>query len=103
MKLTAAQKRKLRRQKGCCHYCGKSMGKRVTRDHVIPKSKRGTLAPDNVVLACGPCNWRKGSMSYADFVKTLPKQPFQPAIITPPPSELDQRANNSPRTNRATA
>lgn len=71
MKLSAALKRKLRRQKGCCHYCGKSMGRRVTRDHVVPKSKQGTLDPTNVVLACGPCNWRKGSMPYAEFVKTL--------------------------------
>lgn len=52
---------------GACHYCG---GVATTRDHVIPKSKGGSGA-GNIVPACGPCNRRKGSMDYREFMKLI--------------------------------
>lgn len=39
-----------------CHYCGKLA---TTRDHIVPKAKRGTDAWWNLVPACEPCNRRK--------------------------------------------
>lgn len=46
-----------------CHYC-KEFTKSPTRDHVIPKSKGGTL----IVISCGWCNQNKGLRSYSGFV-----------------------------------
>lgn len=39
-----------------CQYCGASA---ENIDHVIPRSKGGPHAWDNVVAACRPCNTRK--------------------------------------------
>jgi 5-methylcytosine-specific restriction endonuclease McrA len=33
----------------------------LTMDHVLPKSKGGQTAPDNLQLLCNPCNRDKGS------------------------------------------
>nr|WP_290439438.1 HNH endonuclease [Leptolyngbya sp. 'hensonii'] len=41
-----------------CQYCGST--KKLTLDHVIPKSKGGLHSWDNVVTACEPCNLKKG-------------------------------------------
>jgi hypothetical protein len=42
-----------------------------TRDHIRPRSKGGTLAPHNKVLACDPCNQDKGSRSLASWLYRL--------------------------------
>lgn len=54
-----------------CFYCGHELLPPLERyskarwyptiDHVIPKSRGGTRADFNCVLACSPCNHRKGS------------------------------------------
>ena len=53
------------RDKWACQYCGSGRGN-LTVDHVIPRSKGGTSAWDNIVTCCAPCNRRKGDR--------LPKQ-----------------------------
>jgi len=55
----------------CC-YCGRPMDA-PTRDHIKPRSKGGTLAPHNKVLACEPCNQDKGSRSLASWLYRLCK------------------------------
>jgi len=53
-----------------CHYCrDKTPIKKITRDHVVPKSKGGKLTFDNVVPACISCNQNKASFSYHSFKK----------------------------------
>ena len=53
-----------------CVYCGVSVECKIcnpettspaTRDHSWPKSKGGLSTYENIVLACGPCNRKKGS------------------------------------------
>ena len=45
-----------------CQYCGKSyVSEQLTIDHVLPKSRDGHTAWDNVVTACYRCNFSKGS------------------------------------------
>lgn len=47
---------------GRCHYCGDFGRKsKLTRDHIIPRSKAGRTLPSNLVWACSPCNFAKGS------------------------------------------
>lgn len=43
-----------------CAYCGAKYGRHeLTRDHIIPVSKKGKDTWENVVTACKPCNnWK---------------------------------------------
>jgi 5-methylcytosine-specific restriction endonuclease McrA len=72
----------LRRDHHTCQYCGSS--KRLTLDHVIPRSKGGLHTWDNVVTACEKCNSRKGDRTPIQAgmqLRKLPKAPAHPAIV----------------------
>jgi 5-methylcytosine-specific restriction endonuclease McrA len=47
---------------GRCHYCGCELHPfwTFTIDHLIPKSRGGTNAIENLVAACPDCNHAKG-------------------------------------------
>ncbi|MGI8484570.1 MAG: HNH endonuclease [Thermomicrobiales bacterium] len=60
-----------------CQYCGRQ-GHELTIDHVIPRSRGGRHAWDNVVSACRTCNHRKGGKSVAEARMLLNKQPHEP-------------------------
>jgi hypothetical protein len=63
-----------------CQYCSKTFGERkLTADHVVPKSKGGKLEFSNISSACGPCNSRRGNDE-----RIRPKNP----PYRPTPSEL---------------
>lgn len=51
-----------------CMYCGSN--ENLTVDHVLPIVKHPELAMslDNMVVACKPCNSRKGSRSQGVFL-----------------------------------
>jgi 5-methylcytosine-specific restriction endonuclease McrA len=45
-----------------CQYCGCEVEYNdATLDHVVPRSKGGASAWNNIVTACSPCNVKKGS------------------------------------------
>jgi 5-methylcytosine-specific restriction endonuclease McrA len=70
-----------RRDHHACQYCGST--KRLTLDHVIPRSKGGTHAWDNVVAACEKCNSAKGDRLLHEtgmVLRSKPKAPIHPAI-----------------------
>ena len=51
----------LLRDGNTCVYCGfVGVGRELTIDHVLPRSRGGRSAWENLVAACGPCNRRKG-------------------------------------------
>lgn len=59
--VTEGQKQKIiKRDKGCCRYCGCSVGP-FHIDHVVPIVSGGSNALKNLVLACDTCNQRKGA------------------------------------------
>lgn len=59
---TAADvKRQYNAQKGRCYYCGCSVKSNFHVDHVIPLSRGGSNGPENIVIACQPCNKSKGA------------------------------------------
>ncbi|MEZ5205012.1 MAG: HNH endonuclease [Acidimicrobiales bacterium] len=63
------------RDGGRCAYCG---AKGSTVDHVVPRSRGGRHDWDNVVLACQPCNSRKGDRLLTELgwhLRTAPKAP----------------------------
>lgn len=62
-------------QGGYCHYCGKAMKPRpsrnigpackrtVTLEHLKPQSEGGQTTPENCVAACRGCNEERGNMT----------------------------------------
>ena len=64
------------RDEFCCQYCG-SKGD-LTFDHVVPRSRGGTTAWENVVAACSPSNQRKGSKSLRQAGMSLRLPPRRP-------------------------
>lgn len=70
-----------RRDNHTCQYCGST--KRLTIDHVIPRSKGGTHTWDNVVTACEKCNSSKSDRLLHEIgitLKSKPKAPIHPAV-----------------------
>jgi len=67
-----------------CQYCGaRGLRRELTLDHVHPRCLGGSHTWDNVVACCGPCNNRKGSLTYAEASQLLgmqlEKPPAQPS------------------------
>ena len=47
-----------------CAYCGVSLSRfGFAVDHVVPLSNGGLHVPENLVIACPPCNRAKGDLS----------------------------------------
>ncbi|QTA89888.1 HNH endonuclease [Desulfonema magnum] len=74
-----SKKNVLIRDRHTCAYCGKS-SKRLTIDHVIPRSKGGKTDFDNCVSCCEDCNNKKGSKTPRQAGMRLLKRPYQPTI-----------------------
>lgn len=56
-----------------CFYCGVKFprAKVATLDHKHPQALGGRTTFDNVVLACDPCNNKKGCMTAEQFQLTV--------------------------------
>jgi 5-methylcytosine-specific restriction endonuclease McrA len=78
------------RDEYCCLYCGIGINNASgTLDHVIPLSRGGKTAWDNIVTACSPCNMRKEDKNkmkpayapykpgYYELVRKRKQLPFQ--------------------------
>jgi 5-methylcytosine-specific restriction endonuclease McrA len=57
-----SRKNILMRDRYTCQYCQRTLpSSEMTLDHVIPRSRHGETAWENLVACCHPCNNRKGS------------------------------------------
>jgi 5-methylcytosine-specific restriction endonuclease McrA len=63
------------RDGGRCVYCGAAA---TSLDHVVPRSRGGAHAWDNVVSACGRCNHVKADRGIAELGWRLRRQPVAP-------------------------
>lgn len=56
-----------------CWYCGYRLGNPdlLQFEHQLPRSRGGGNDKDNVVLACGPCNRKKGTRTPDEFLDSL--------------------------------
>jgi 5-methylcytosine-specific restriction endonuclease McrA len=62
-----------------CQYCKKYLSKvEATVDHVVPRTKGGKTIWQNVVLACPPCNRKKGGRTPEEANMPLSKKPEAP-------------------------
>lgn len=61
--------------KGTCAYCGRKQSRRVklTKEHIVPVSKGGKTARENIIPVCQKCN---SSKSDEDFEEWYSKQDF---------------------------
>lgn len=57
----------LKSQGGKCWWCGKSVGDNYHADHRVPLAKGGANSPDNICIACPPCNLSKGAKMPWEF------------------------------------
>ncbi|MGH1494106.1 MAG: HNH endonuclease [Acidimicrobiales bacterium] len=64
------------RDQGKCQYCSKAA---ESIDHVIPRSRGGDHAWDNVVACCRPCNTYKSDRLLKDCSLKLRTKPAAPA------------------------
>ena len=65
-----------------CQYCGtKPAREELTIDHVVPRRRGGRSTWENVVLACQPCNSRKGCLTPGEAGMELAAAPRRPQWI----------------------
>jgi 5-methylcytosine-specific restriction endonuclease McrA len=65
-----------------CQYCGAAPGRaNLTLDHVVPRSRGGQTAWDNLVTACRRCNMRKGDHTPEEVGMALRKRPGRPHYL----------------------
>lgn len=69
-----------------CQYCGRHRrelkGRQfLTRDHVLPVSRGGENAWENVVTSCSPCNNRKGNRLPREAGLDLRTEPGEPNYV----------------------
>ncbi len=62
-----------------CQYCG---GDAESIDHVIPRSRGGPHAWENVVAACRRCNAGKGDRLLSETSLALPRRPVAPRELS---------------------
>lgn len=62
-----------------CQYCGRRLPAReLTLDHIVPRSRGGLSTWRNLVVACFPCNDRKGDRLLREVGMTLLREPRRP-------------------------
>ena len=71
-----SRKNILLRDRNTCQYCGELLASgELTLDHVVPRSRAGESAWENLVACCHPCNNRKGSRTPEEAGMKLARQP----------------------------
>ena len=75
--LAFSKKNILRRDNYTCQYCGAS-NQPLTVDHIVPKSRGGATNWTNIVVACKPCNLRKGDRTPLEMDMPLCQPPKKP-------------------------
>ena len=72
------------RDKGRCQYCGEKVTRyEATYDHVVPRRLGGATRWDNIVIACLPCNQRKGGRTPEQAGLLLKVPPARPKSLPP--------------------
>lgn len=67
------------RDGGKCAYCTKKVPRHeATYDHVLPRTQGGQTTWENVVIACVPCNQRKGGRTPEQAGMQLRSRPHRP-------------------------
>ena len=77
--VTFSRRNVFKRDRFTCQYCGRQPGSdELTIDHVLPRSRGGSLSWENCVLACIDCNARKADRTPQQARMPLRRQPVRP-------------------------
>lgn len=69
-----------RRDLSCCAFCGRAFrDEKLSRDHVIPRSRGGKDVWTNVVTSCKSCNNLKGDSLLSEIGWELLYVPYEPS------------------------
>lgn len=63
-----------------CVYCGTH--KKLTIDHVIPKSRGGLNTWENMVTCCFDCNSKKGNKTPQEANMKMSIKPYKPSVFS---------------------
>lgn len=67
------------RDRGQCQYCGRRFPRsELNLDHVLPRSRGGASAWENVVCSCVGCNRTKGNRTPSEAGMRLVRSPYRP-------------------------
>lgn len=67
------------RDRSECQYCGRRLPRaHLNLDHVVPRSRGGRSAWENVVCSCIECNRRKGDRTPTEAGMRLVRRPYRP-------------------------
>jgi hypothetical protein len=92
--------RLFRRDGARCAWCSKQLTRQTASiDHVRPRSKRGSHWPGNLILACLPCNQRRGAMSVTRFARKARAEGqllVEAVIVAASERQSDQRTFKRP-------
>lgn len=70
------------RDKGRCCYCNvKVSANEFTYDHVVPRTQGGKTTWENIVVACLPCNTKKGGRTPQQAGMGLLRKPHRPQTL----------------------
>jgi 5-methylcytosine-specific restriction endonuclease McrA len=71
-----SRKNIMMRDRYTCQYCLRTLPSgELTLDHVIPRSRSGESAWENLVACCNPCNNRKGNRTPEEAGMRLTRSP----------------------------
>lgn len=79
-KVMAYSARNIKKRDGhVCQYCGKKPSlSEQTIDHIVPRARGGGTSWLNCVLACTPCNFKKGDKLLSEAGMKLLSTPYEP-------------------------
>lgn len=81
-KVTFCKRNVHARDDGRCQYCRKAVPlDQATYDHVVPRAQGGKTVWSNIVIACLPCNQRKGSRTPRQAGLVLARAPKRPKAL----------------------
>lgn len=76
------RRRVFQRDSNQCVYCGSN--KKLTIDHVLPRSRGGKNTWDNLVTCCHRCNLKKGNSTPEEAFMILKTKPVDPCFVYDP-------------------
>ena len=52
----------------------------LTAEHLLPRSRRGRAVPENLAVACRPCNKRRRTKPVVAYVRSQREDGYEPRV-----------------------